>query len=395
MVVPKYPQPIVGGLEQQAHELSKALVARGHSVSALSYAHHPSNERLEVRDGVTIHRIGSPATTPVTAIAAAASLTKAIYGLRRTTDVVHIHVPSWFGAFALKFARTLRKPCLFKLSNVAELGIPGLRKSMEGRIRLSILSRSDGIVAMTSESLRELESIRYPAEKTLFRPNGISITSPSERDLRKKADRTVRVVFLGRLSWEKRLPDLLAAWSLIGSLSCPAVLQIVGDGPDRSQLESLSRELGLQGSVQFLGHVPNVEDVLGKSDIFVLPSHIEGNSNAVLEAMRSSLPIVASRISGTCLQVGAEGAQLLFDVGDVVRLSELLRVLIGDPALRAEAGVAMRRRVERKFSMTHVAADYERAYLALMARSSETLGAIGSTEEEQFDTTALKREHRH
>jgi glycosyltransferase involved in cell wall biosynthesis len=108
--------------------------------------------------------------------------------------------------------------------------------------------------------------------------------------------------------------------------------------------------------------VDNVRRKLPAADIFVLPSRTEGNSNAVLEAMEAGLPIVATTVGGTPMQVGEEGEPLLFNVGDSNTLAERLLLLIQDAGLRRHYGEAMRRRVERHFDILHVAEVYRGAY---------------------------------
>lgn len=371
-VVPHYPPPVSGGLERQAHELARVLVQRGHQVTALSYAFHSSQRPMELHDGVQIRRIGSSGPRRFSMAMTPATITNALLQLRDDFDLAHVHVPSWFGAFALSVAQLLRKPTLFKMANVAELGIPGLQRTWSGRLRLSPIKRSDGIVAMNRESLDELASIEFPRHRILFRPNGIPLSQcPPQR----QAHGVAKVVFVGRLSWEKRLQDLLVAWSTLAS-DIPASLHIVGEGPDREPLQRLANELAIERNVEFTGHSDAIEAILAESDIFVLPSEIEGNSNAVLEAMRAALPIVATQLSGTTLQVGPEGAPYLFDVGDTNRLATLLDQMIRSPPLRQATGSAMRRRVEARFSMEHVASDYEEAFYALRDGTPEHLHRI-------------------
>jgi glycosyltransferase involved in cell wall biosynthesis len=127
----------------------------------------------------------------------------------------------------------------------------------------------------------------------------------------------------------------------------------------------LSQQLGVSPSVNFMGHVEDVRKRLQAVDIFVLPSRVEGNSNAVLEAMDAGLPIVATPVGGTPMQVGAEGASLLFGVGDVDALVERLLMLIHDSRLRRHYGYAMRQRSTEYFDIDKVAGSYNNAYSML------------------------------
>lgn len=108
-----------------------------------------------------------------------------------------------------------------------------------------------------------------------------------------EADQLVLVV--GRLSFEKGHADLLQAF-----VQCPprARLLLLGDGPERANLEAQAASLGIKDRVIFAGHVTNARPYYFASDVLALPSHSEGSPNVVLEAMAMSLPVVAAAVGG-------------------------------------------------------------------------------------------------
>jgi glycosyltransferase involved in cell wall biosynthesis len=120
-------------------------------------------------------------------------------------------------------------------------------------------------------------------------------------------------------------------------------------------------------AVVFAGHADDVRKELRDADVFVLPSYSEGNSNAILEAMREGLPIVATNVGGAAFQVGQVGAPFLFAPGERHLLTEHLLRLVEEADLRTSTGLAMRERVEETFSMEQVARLYVGAY-SLVAR---------------------------
>jgi glycosyltransferase involved in cell wall biosynthesis len=97
----------------------------------------------------------------------------------------------------------------------------------------------------------------------------------------------------------------------------------------------------------------------------VLPSAYEGNSNAVLEAMEAGLPVIATKVGGTPMQIGPEGADLLVPVDDADSLADQLVRLINDSALRRAYGDAMRRRARDNFDIARIAKRYICAYQKL------------------------------
>ena len=175
MAVPKYPFPVVGGLEGQAHELAKALVQRGHVVHALSSHFNLCQGDVEIIDGVQVHRVKWVEFKPARFLLFPFSLARILFKLRRDVDLVHVHNISWFGAFVTLFAKALGLPVITKLPNIGDFGIPGMRRRPFGFLRIALLKVSDAIVAMTPESVAELAGIGYPTARVLKVTNGIPL----------------------------------------------------------------------------------------------------------------------------------------------------------------------------------------------------------------------------
>jgi glycosyltransferase involved in cell wall biosynthesis len=376
MAVPKYPFPIVGGLERQAHELAKALVRRGHTVHVLSSRFVAGQKSVDLIDGVRVARVKWIELKPVRFLWSSFGLARVLYKLKRDVDLVHVHNISWFGAFITVFSQALGLPVLTKLPNIGESGIPGMQSRSFGSLRVRVLKRSDAIIAMTTENLAELARIRYPAARILKVTNGIPLVTPAVPMSSSPQD-AVTAVFAGRLSPHKGLLDLLHAWGVVkASISNSVKLRIIGDGPQAAELRALTLTLELGEDIEFFGYCADVPAELAKADLFVLPSYAEGNSNAILEAMRAGLPIVATRVGGAAIQVGSEGERFLIPPGNRSALADRLLELIGDEALRLRLGAAMRRRIETIFAIDRVAATYEHAYELILSGRREQVGAI-------------------
>ncbi len=376
MVVPQYPYPIVGGLEKQSHELAKALVGLGIEVNVLSgkiLRDHPASEVVE---GVPVFRLPWSTRRAARFARSPFDVALAMCRLRNRFDVVHLHQHSWVGLYVIILAKLLGKPVLTKLPNVGDYGIPGLRRQFLGWLRLRILLASDALVAMSKQSLRELREVGYPAGRVLAVTNGITMRPLASRA---PASGPVRVVFVGRLNPQKGLDVLLRAWKVSrNSRQLPAVLELWGTGFLAEELTSLAEELGVRDSVVFAGQVEGVPGRLPEADVFVLPSRAEGNSNAILEAMAAGLPIVATPVGGTAMQVGEEGAPLLCPVEDIGALASRLSHLIGDAGLRGELGGAMRRRAEEFFDIVAVAHRYRDAYALLAGKRRDGVSLVSS-----------------
>ena len=346
MVLPKYPYPVVGGLERQAHELALALRASGVDVQVVSERATPTQPNLEDVEGISVRRLPWTPGRWARFLRMPLHLFVALYRLRRSYAVVHLHQHSWFGLYTILIARLLGKPVLTKLPNVGIFGIPGLRAERFGLLKLKILFSSDALVAMSDQSLGELRIAGFPIERVLAVPNGISLDQPAGVLAESVRPCSIcKVVFVGRIAEEKRIDLLLDHWAIVQQ-QCPgeAELEIWGNGPLQATLQRRCTEIGLSKSVTWCGHVEGVRSRLPTMDIFVMPSVAEGNSNAILEAMAAGLPIVSTPVGGTPMLVGPQGAQLLFNMNDDSLARTLIR-LIRDRQTRKAVGAQMRARV--------------------------------------------------
>lgn len=143
----------------------------------------------------------------------------------------------------------------------------------------------------------------------------------------------------------------------------------VGDGELRTELEAQVAANGLTGRAHFLGNRRDIPTLLAASDLFVLPSLWEGLSMALLEAMASGLPVVASAVSGTIQVIIPNETGYLFPPGDVTAFTQAVDMLLVNPAYAQALGEAARRRVVAEFSAQRQA----EAHLALYRQALYTL----------------------
>ncbi len=142
-------------------------------------------------------------------------------------------------------------------------------------------------------------------------------------------------------------------------------LLIAGDGELRRDLEDQVREVRLEGRVHFLGTRKDIPDLLSASDSFVLPSLWEGMPMALIEAMASGLPVVATDVSGTREVMVHGETGLMVPPGDPEKLAQAIDQILSNPAQAQAMGMAGRRRVEANFS----AQTQVKEYIALFERN--------------------------
>jgi len=165
--------------------------------------------------------------------------------------------------------------------------------------------------------------------------------------------------------------DVLARAAARVCLACPEAIFLVVGGvlePETfRKLQALVDSLGIMNNFRFLGTMSNPYPVLAASDVFCLPSRSEGFSNALIEAMGSRLPCVATRVGGNAeaLTEGANG--YLVESEDAEAMADRLLLLLRDPKLRRGMGQAARQTVESNFSMDAMMTRLTGIYQELLA----------------------------
>ena len=159
----------------------------------------------------------------------------------------------------------------------------------------------------------------------------------------------------------KRIMDVLAIFERVLRV-VPSRLVMIGDGPDRSRAEAFCRQHHLRDRVFFLGNVPNLEEIVGASDVFLLPSEHESFGMAALEAMASEVPVIATQAGGLPEVIADGETGFLLPVGDVDAMAERAIAILSDKALQRRLGRAGRARAEGEFNVNRVVPMYRELY---------------------------------
>jgi len=190
-----------------------------------------------------------------------------------------------------------------------DYGWPGLTLTL---VHLLLLRRFDRVISISESMERQLR--RFGLKQVLTIRNFID-EKRLERLRRKERQRakSLTFVFLGSLSHRKR-PELLVAaiHELRVTYALDCSLDLIGEGPLRSSLESRAEGLGMQQHVRFYGYLSNPYDVLQKGDCLVLPSESEGISRAAMEALFFGLPCILRDEDGNGELIGTRGSGVLF-----------------------------------------------------------------------------------
>jgi len=283
-------------------------------------------------------------------------------------DLVHVHEIG-MSPYAALVARALRVPLV--------LTVHGRNASAAARrakrVFYGFAMRAAHVVSVS----RELTP--WIAHNFYLRPdrirvieNGIDITrfdgsapATTRRAIRRSLgipDGAVMVISVGRLFPVKNHDLMLSAFREIARGGTDVRLVLVGDGPERAHLEEKTRRYGLGEVVRFLGERPDVPSLLGGADLFVLTSHSEGLSIAIMEAMAAGLPVVATDVGDSHVLVQDGTTGYLVESGDQTALIERMNRLVRSMELRQGMGRVGRKRVEERFSRARMWNDYEQVY---------------------------------
>lgn len=375
MISPQF-RPILGGYEQAAERLSLALADRGHSVCVLAERRDPTWPRQECLGSVTLRRWWCLYRMHLHTLSSVIGLIGQLLRTGRQFDVWHVHQYGIQAAVAVLVGRVMKRPVVMKLTSSSDQGLAQMvsRSRMPG-LMASILRQVDAVVATTRETVAEAIAFGIPAARVHLLGNGVDIETfaPSDQAARMAMKAALGlgsspvVLYVGRLSAVKNPAGLLRAWaSVCGNLASGWKLVMVGDGPERPAIEALVSELELSDQVVIAGRQNDVERWMQAADLYVLPSQCEGLSNALLEAMASGLPVVATRVSGVTELIEETGAGLVVDVGDTLDLGRSLARLAGDPEQRTNMGRQARRTIENRFSINAVATSHAALYCQLL-----------------------------
>lgn len=244
---------------------------------------------------------------------------------------------------------------------------PGLASSAKILVRHRaerLLALAHRKVVTVSDAIQAYVSaeIGIPAARMMTIRNGVKEAALPPRA--GSADNAVTFVTVGRLAAVKNHPMLLRAFAEVLRRHPGCRLQIVGDGPERASLEALARTLGIVQHVQFAGFQTDVAPRLAQADVFVLSSHYEGISIALLEAMRAGLPVIGTRVGGMAEAVREGETGLLVPGGDVRAMTDAMCRLAASPAERARMGEHGHAYLLREFSLGAVSQKYFSLYAA-------------------------------
>ena len=317
---------------------------------------------------------------PIRDLQATVRLARLIRRLR--PDILHTHTAKAgaVGRMAALLVGDARPPIVVHTFHGHVLrGYFGPRLSYGFRLLERWLAkRTDALVAVSPEVRDELVRLGVaPAEKFTVVRVGIELRErvadldgrAETRRLLGIADDSFTVGWVGRMTGVKRTSDVLLAFKRLRERGVDAVLCMIGDGPERGQLERRAHELGIMKRTLFLGYQEHVAPYYAALDAMILPSGNEGTPVSAIEALAAGRPVVATRVGGLpdVVREGEDG--FLVTPGAVDELADRLERLAADEELRRRMGEAGRERVLPRYSVERLIDDVDALYRSLLAET--------------------------
>lgn len=240
-------------------------------------------------------------------------------------------------------------------------------------LTLKAAERVSGFIAVSREVKQALvEEIGSIGDKVTVILNGVDLRRyPPDVDkikMRRSLGLDPEAIIISVVATFKEQKGhryLIEAASLLVNKFPNLQILFLGDGELREGLEEQTKDRDLDETIEFLGTRQDIPDFLSASDMFVLPSLWEGLPMALVEAMASGLPIVATNVSGSKQAILPGKTGLLVPPGDVQELEKAITYLLSNPEIGKQMGAAARLRADEEFS----AAKHAQDHLALYRRS--------------------------
>jgi glycosyltransferase involved in cell wall biosynthesis len=368
---PSKKSPILGPFVEH---FAKSLANYGLNVQVITTL-EDGDTNLEKKDSLIVHRIkGKTPFIPIgifsyVDISSLIAILKIIKKIQ--PDIIHVQAPNYFSLSAIILLKLLRKRIVgtihrAEVADKVSRSIFVLRKlALRMFDELICVSNYTKCLAMDAGAIKEKTSVIYNScdESYFYLKNKFEV----RRLLDLPSDKKI-ILFVGNLIQRKGTDTLIHSLNDVNERYSNFIAIIVGKGIESQKLESLVNEYHLTDMVKFLGGISKTElsNYYSAADVFVLPSVSEGHSVAVLEAMASGLPIVASDIQGNkeSIEDGKNG--FLFETGNKKSLMEKLLILLTDSELHRKMSETCLMRYAEKFSTTTQIEKYLKVYQNLV-----------------------------
>jgi len=343
-----YPD-VTGGLEIHAHEMSKMQAGFGHEVTVFT-SNNGNLPDEESRDGYRIIRYRR--LVKVFGNSISSDLLTKLAGNRKKPDIIHAHSHLFLSTNLCALMRTTgSSPLVISNHGLMSASAPVWFNNLYLRtIGKWTLNRADKIICYTEGERDKIENLGISSNKIAIIHNGVNTALFTPRGSDRVTDKK-QVLWVGRHVQGKGVGYLIEAFSLVKEKNPGTHLVLVGDGPEKAAIQEKIRELHLDTSVTMIDYLDNAKlpGIYKDSDVFVLPSLMEGVPRTILEAMSCGVPVVTTNHLTHLVPV-IEGAGLMVPPRDPQGLSEAILTILSDPSVAERMGQRARAKIEQDYS---------------------------------------------
>lgn len=370
--------PVYGGSGVVATELGRALANRGHEIHFIAYS--VPFRLSKVTENIFFHEVSVSRYPLFDFPPYALSLTSKMVDVAKyeKLDLLHVHYAIPHATSAVLARDILNKesislPVVTTLHGT-DITIVGQDASYTPVVTYSI-NASDGVTAVSNYLRQETYDafdIKAPIKVI---PNFID----TEHFRRQEKDHFRSVIcgpgqkvvaHVSNFRRVKNVPHVIEIFHRILREGVSAKLLLVGDGPDRSNVEQLTRDRGIQEVVRFLGKQDPVQEILSIADLFLLTSGSESFGLALLEAMACGVPVVCSDVGGLPELVFGSGAGYLCPLGDIEEFSKACMRILTNDSLHAQMAKHARDYAVSNYDTHGIVAQYEEYYEEIIRKSA-------------------------
>ncbi len=367
--------PTYGGSGVVATELGKGLARKGHQIHFITYR-QPAR-LTSFQENVFYHEVSSEdyplfEYTPYDTALASKLVDVVKY---ENLDLLHVHYAIPHAAVAYMAKKILltegRDVPFITTLHGTDITLVGNHPSFAPVVAFSI-NKSDGVTAV-SKSLRDqtFDSFKIDRDiEVIYNFIDFNRFARKDKDHFKKAiapNGERILIHTSNFRKVKRVDDVIHIFKIIQE-KIPSKLLLIGDGPERRNLEELCRQIGLCDEIRFLGKQDAVEELLAIGDLFLIPSESESFGLAALEAMACEVPVISTNTGGLP-EVNIQGETgFLSDVGDVEAMAANgIKILSDDKMLERFRANALAQ--AKRFDISNVLPHYEKYYETVIKNS--------------------------
>jgi glycosyltransferase involved in cell wall biosynthesis len=340
---------VVGGIGIHSHMMSLLQVQCGHEITVLTLQQKKILATEELIGGYKVLRF--PVYFSICGNSFAPGLILEILKKKKSFDIIHAHSHLFFSTNVCIFARlTGSAPLIITNHGLISASTPGwlnfLYKHVVSKLSFHI---ADRIICYTNIEKETLVDLGINPEKISVIHNGVDTEIFTQKQYKREQEKQ-QILWVGRFVSGKGVEYLIDAFSLVRQKMPNTNLVLVGEGPGRTTIQEQIKNRALQASVTLINHLDNTKlpEVYKKSDVFVLPSLMEGVPRTILEAMSCGIPVITTNLPH--LRHLVDRAGLVIPPKDPSSLSKAILMILEDSQLAEKMGQYGHKKIEDEYS---------------------------------------------